>query len=87
MTNELAYARDKHGPIRTLHDAYGVIQEEFDEWFDEVKKQNPGRARLLAELVSVAAMCQRAAEDLHLIEDYPESDAKSSASDRTPSAS
>lgn len=68
VEKELAYARDKHAPFPTLHHAYGVIQEEFDEWWDEVKLQNPSKAKLLSELVSVAASCQRAAEDLKLME-------------------
>lgn len=67
---ELERARRKHPePQRNLHEAYGVLLEEVDEFWDEVKKQNNNRAATLAELVQVAAMCQRTAEDLNLHQD------------------
>lgn len=65
---ELEHARAKHIPFPTLQHAEGVIREEFEEFWDEVKAQNPSKAKLLAELVSTAASCQRAAEDLGLLE-------------------
>ncbi len=67
---ELVSARRQFPPMHTSHEAYAVIQEELDELWDEVKlhqrKRDP--AKLLKELVQVAAMCHRAAEDLHLLE-------------------
>ena len=36
---ELARARTKHGPMHSHHEAWGVIQEELDEVWDEVKRQ------------------------------------------------
>lgn len=50
------------------HEAYGVILEELDEFWDEVKRQHPNPVLLLKELIQVAAMCERAAEDLGLLE-------------------
>lgn len=66
---ELARARHKHGPIKSPWEAYAVILEELDEAWAEVKAQSLDRRRLLHELVQTAAMCQRAAEDLQLMED------------------
>lgn len=63
---ELAKAREKHGDIKSAHEAYAVILEELDEVWDEVKSQKWDRAQLLKELIQVAAMAQRAAEDLGL---------------------
>lgn len=69
VERELEQARKQHGPITGCHDAYGRLLEEVDEFWDEVKLKdclrNPGRMR--AELVQVAAMAQRAAEDLNLV--------------------
>ena len=61
---ELARARTKHGPMHSHHEAWGVIQEELDEVWDEVKRQTPDPQRIIAELVQVAAMCARWAEDV-----------------------
>ena len=61
---ELARARRKHGPMHSHHEAWGVLQEELDEVWDEVKRQQPDPQRIIAELVQVAAMCARWAEDV-----------------------
>lgn len=62
---ELDKARDKHpGGMNSFHEAYGVILEEMDEFWDEVKTQKPQPEKILEELSHIAAMCQRAAEDL-----------------------
>lgn len=62
---ELEKARRKHpGEQRNLHEGYAVILEEVDEFWDVVKSQKPDTAHALEELVQVAAMCQRTAEDV-----------------------
>lgn len=63
---ELRRARLKNHAMRTRHEALAVILEEFEEFKAEVFKREADPAELLAELVQVAAMCQRAAEDLQL---------------------
>lgn len=69
MESELNNAREKWGPQKSAHESYAVILEELDEFWDEVKKKKSERSKekMLAELIQVAAMCQRAAEDLRLI--------------------
>lgn len=65
---DLAKARSKHpGGMNSPHEAYGVILEELDEFWDLVREQKPSKERMLEELISVAAMCNRAAEDLRMI--------------------
>ena len=64
MEAELARARAKHGPMHSHHEAYAVLLEELDEVWDEVKRQQPDAQRIIAELVQVAAMCARWAEDV-----------------------
>ncbi|MFB3894299.1 MAG: hypothetical protein ACE15C_20025 [Phycisphaerae bacterium] len=65
---ELARARQKHSDMNSAHEAYAVILEELDEFWEMVKtddhKFSDGQDRMVAELVQIAAMCQRAAEDV-----------------------
>ena len=65
---ELIRARDGHGPINSLHEGFAVILEEVDEFKAEVWKKRSKRnlKKTLAELVQVAAMAQRTAEDVLL---------------------
>jgi hypothetical protein len=67
VSDEINSARLKH-PRKTSnhHEAYAVILEELDEYWDEVKKKSSQRSNenMLMELVQTAAMCRRAAEDL-----------------------
>lgn len=46
-----------HGPFHSPHEGYGVLAEEFDELFDEVKANNKPAQR--AEAIQVAAMALR----------------------------
>ena len=63
---ELQSARAKHGPMNSIHEGYAVILEELDEVWDEVKKKTKERdlENLLKELIQVAAMAQKMAEDV-----------------------
>ncbi len=66
---EVARARNKHAPVQTIHEGYAVLLEEVDEFWHEVKNSRPYNDALLSELVQVAAMAQRIAEDTGLIDD------------------
>lgn len=56
-------------PMNSSHEAAAVIREEFDEYWDEVKKHNTSkpdrdtRPRQREELIQLAAMCIRAITD------------------------
>lgn len=66
VENELARARSKHpGKQHSRHEGIAVLEEEFLEARTEVFTDGSNRA-LLDELVQVAAMAQRMAEDLEL---------------------
>lgn len=69
VKEELLAARKKfpHAHV-DYHHSYGVIKEELDEFWDEVRKQTPDEMLILKELIQIGAMAQRAAEDLGLIE-------------------
>jgi len=56
-------------PLNSPHEANSVIKEEYDEYWDEVKKHNrmkpdrDTRPRQREELIQLAAMCTRAILD------------------------
>lgn len=71
VATELAHARRLHPtPMHSLHEGYAVIKEELEEFWGEVKLKRSQRSkrRMLAEITQVAAMCQRIAEDLHIMD-------------------
>ncbi len=64
VRDELTRARSRFGPIASLHEGYAVILEELDEFWEDVRSNDPDRLiRAYRELVQVAAMAQRTAED------------------------
>jgi hypothetical protein len=69
VKKEVADATAKYAPMHSHHEAYAVIKEELDEYWDEVKKggsesgpRNP--EALKKELRHTAAMCIRTLYDL-----------------------
>jgi len=70
VAHELEQATRQWDRMNDLADASGILAEELDEFWDEVRKPAPARdpRRLLRELVQLAAMCQRAVRDLRLIQ-------------------
>jgi hypothetical protein len=68
---ELAKAQETFAPFNSAHEAYAVILEEVEELWEEVRHKHKRQAMMCAELVQIAAMCQRAAEDLGLCPKEP----------------
>ena len=65
---ELADAREKYPtPFRSLHEAYAVLLEEVEEFWIVVREKNQSEEAALTELTQIAAMAQRAAEDLQMV--------------------
>lgn len=54
VANEIGKATNKYGPIRSSHEGYAVIQEEVDEMWDEIKKNNIEKAGQEARLVQIS---------------------------------
>jgi hypothetical protein len=54
---EVIRATALHGPIRSSHEGYGVIKEEFDELWDDIKANDPISARV--ECTQLGAMAVR----------------------------
>lgn len=68
VRRELERARNGHAKLNSAHEAYSVILEELDEFWDQCRRKREDRHRgeVFRELVQIAAMAQRAAEDLDL---------------------
>jgi len=66
VTEELVRAKSQHPPMLCIHEGYAVLLEEVDEFWAEVKKKAKQRdpKKMYKELVQVAAMAQRIAEDV-----------------------
>jgi hypothetical protein len=67
---EIMQARSKHAPMNSLHEGYAVLLEEVEEFWEMVKMQTKDRdpAEMLTELIQIAAMAERIAEDCKLID-------------------
>lgn len=64
---ELGDAREKFPTgMRSSHEGFAILYEEVDELWDEVRAKQGDRSpsKMLTELVQVAAMAQRMAEDI-----------------------
>jgi NTP pyrophosphatase (non-canonical NTP hydrolase) len=57
VKEELDRALALHGPIRSPHEGFGILQEEVEEFFDEIKANNLRKSR--TEAVQVAAVAIR----------------------------
>ena len=67
---ELFLARSNHRRMVSAHECLSVIHEEFVEFQKEVfkKREQRDEKAMLYELIQLAAMCCRAAEDLGLMD-------------------
>lgn len=68
---EVNRANDIHGGYHSAHEAYAVLLEEVDEFWEEVRRKRSERspARMREELVQVAAVAVRAIEALAPLEE------------------
>ena len=61
---ELSRAIKIYGPMNSPHEAYAVILEQLDEFWEEAKKKAPDLEVMHKELIQVAAMAIRAIHDV-----------------------
>jgi hypothetical protein len=68
VATEIQRAMRLHGPLASAHEAYAVLVEEMDEFWDEVKKRSENRDKLAmrTELIQIEEMACRAIHDLGL---------------------
>lgn len=69
VLDEVMRATSMYQPLNSPHEAHSVIQEEFEEFWDEVKAYNlrkgrDTRPRMREELIQLAAMAIRAVTDV-----------------------
>ena len=69
VRHELAMAMEAHLPLNSVHEAYAIILEELDEFWEEVRKNQKNRSpdNMRLELTQIAAMACRAMIDLNLL--------------------
>ena len=53
VVEEYERARGSFPAFHSAHEAYAVVKEEVDEWWDSIKADHPDRK----ELIQVMAMC------------------------------
>jgi len=63
---EMVNATKAHGPMVNRHEAYGIIAEEMEEFWELVRRKHPPKEAMREELTQIAAMCLRAIVDLKL---------------------
>ena len=61
VVREIDRARKKHKPYNSHHEAYAVMLEEVEEYWDSIKVNRPNPC----ELVQVAAVAMMALNDLY----------------------
>lgn len=68
VVQELERVEGMHGPLLNLHHAYGVLKEELDELWDEIKKKSKDRApaAIAMEASQVATVALRLL--IHLVD-------------------
>ena len=69
VKRELAAARKTYNCLHSPHEGLAVIWEEFSELQECVFRRYWVETEARRELVQIAAMCQRMAEDLQLLSD------------------
>ena len=67
VEDAFTHATTKHTrPHASLHESYAILMEEVEEFWDELKLQNPDPANLRKELLQIAAVAIRAIHDSSL---------------------
>ena len=71
VQTECVLARAEHAPMTSLHEAHSIIMEEFEEFWDEIKKKHSAQdaTKIIRELIQVAAMTCCAVVDLQTQEE------------------
>jgi NTP pyrophosphatase (non-canonical NTP hydrolase) len=66
VVDEIERAIEQHGGYNSAHEAYGVLAEEVDEFWEEVRKKRKDRSKedMRKELIQIAAVAVKAAHCL-----------------------
>lgn len=70
MQGEARAATKEFGPFKSPHEAYGVLKEEFEEWWDSIKKNEFDDYELLQVVaVGYRYLLERVKENPNILED------------------
>jgi len=64
IVDEAKRAKSMFPPFNSAHEGYGVIKEEFDEFWDEIKRKPKDWDRIEDEAIQLGAMALRFLTDL-----------------------
>ena len=64
IVDEVIAAKSKHEDFNSHHEAASVIREEFEEYWEEVRRKDFDIMAARKELIQTAAMCVRALVEL-----------------------
>lgn len=64
VREEVLHGFAMYGPLNSHHEGYGVLLEEVNEYWDEVRKRIPDRQAMREELIQIAAVAIRTALEL-----------------------
>lgn len=64
VKNEFDSSTEKYGPMRSAHEGYAIIKEEFDELWDVIKTKKQDPQDMLEEAIQVATMAIRFINDM-----------------------
>lgn len=67
--NELREATKSFNKMASFHEAFAVIKEELDEYWDQCKvwPKSHDITKMRKELIQIAAMCFRAIQDMNIL--------------------
>lgn len=67
IESEVSNAKRTYGHFNSTHEVYGVLIEEVEEFWAEVKKKpdDTNVTSMIKELIQIAAIAQRAANELN----------------------
>jgi NTP pyrophosphatase (non-canonical NTP hydrolase) len=68
VEGQAARVTDKHGPLTSIEQGFGVLLEEIDEYFDEVRKKEELRSAewMALEIIDVAVVAYRICQFLKI---------------------
>ena len=70
INEEAKYATKQYGPFKSPHEAYGVLKEEFEEWWDSIKNDEQSDYELLQVVaVGFRYLVERVKENYALLGD------------------
>lgn len=68
VANEFLWASSRYPPHNSAHESCAILQEEYEELWDEVKMKSHNKKKMRKEAVQIAAMAMRFIYDVIEVE-------------------